>query len=224
MYSVHKVQKIITYPDYEPANERLQAIGAGLSIELLKSVATSAVTHASQITRNNANNAYGVYLYHNFIKSLRDQLKVHGWSKSSIHNREATIAPDLGTCIVVMSATQGVCIDQPPNLPTNKNAKGTKFIEDMVKQHKDSIVLPLFEELPNQSYWVLLHYRDEEKLYLELSRPNAMTADCKHIASYHERIFIGEIPLWKTPNLDKLLEAKRNNSSQPEISVARKRK
>ena len=40
-----------------------------------------------------------------------------------------------------MSATQGVCIDQPPNLPTNKNAKGTKFIEDMVKQHKDSIVL-----------------------------------------------------------------------------------
>lgn len=72
---MHKVQKIITYPDYEPANERLQAIGAGLSIELLKSVATSAVTHASQITRNNANNAYGVYLYHNFIKSLRDQLK-----------------------------------------------------------------------------------------------------------------------------------------------------
>ncbi|MFH4263419.1 hypothetical protein WAJ43_21505, partial [Acinetobacter baumannii] len=68
-------------------------------------------------------------------------------------------------------------------------------------------------------------YRDEEKLYLELSRPNAMTADCKHIASYHERIFIGEIPLsGKTPNLDKLLEAKRNNSSQPEISVARKRK
>lgn len=52
-----------------------------------------------------------------------------------------------------------------------------------------------------------------------------MTADCKHIASYHERIFIGEIPLsGKTPNLDKLLEAKRNNSSQPEISVARKRK
>lgn len=216
--------KIITHSELTNVNERLKAIGTGLSVELFKSIATAAVTHASQVTRNNAANAYGVYLYHNFIKSLRDQLKIHGWNKSSVHNREATISPDLSTSIVVMSATQGVCIDQPPNIPTNKNPKGPKFIEDMVKQFKDSIVLPLFEELPNQSYWTLLHYRDDEKLYLELSRPNAMTADCRHIASYYERIFIGEISLaGKTPNLDKLLEAQREKSSQPEISVSRKR-
>ena len=41
----------------------------------------------------------------------------------------------------------------------------------MVKQHKDSIVLPLFEELPNQSYWVLLHYRDEENYTLSYQDP-----------------------------------------------------
>ncbi|MFK4048748.1 hypothetical protein [Acinetobacter venetianus] len=216
--------KVITHSEHSQANARLQAIGAGLSVELLKSIATAAVTHASQVTKNNAANAYGVYLYQNFIKSLRDQLKIHGWNKSSVHNREATISPDLSTSIVVMSATQGVCINQPPNLPTNKNPKGPKFIEDMVKQFKDSIVLPLFEELPNLSYWTLLHYRDEEKLYLELSRPNAMTSDCKYIASYHERIFIGEIYLTgKTADLDKLLEAKREIKSQPEISVSRKR-
>lgn len=216
--------KVITHSEHVQANARLQSIGTGLSVELLKSIATAAVTHASQVTKNNAANAYGVYLYQNFIKSLRDQLKIHGWNKSSVHNREATISPDLSTSIVVMSATQGVCINQPPNLPTNKNPKGPKFIEDMVTQFKDSIILPLFEELPSLSYWVLLHYRDEEKLYLELSRPNVMTSDCKHIASYHERIFIGEISLTgKTPNLDKLLEAKREKKSQPEINVSRKR-
>lgn len=216
--------KVITCSEHENVNERLQVIGKGLSIELFKSIATAAVTHASQVTKNNAANAYGVYLYQSFIKSLRDQLKIHGWNKSSVHNREATISPDLSTSIVVMSATQGVCIDQPPNLPTNKNAKGPKFIEDMVKQFKDSTILPLFDELPNQSYWTLLHYRDEEKLYLELSRPNAMTSDCKFIAGYHERIFLGEISLvGKTPNLDKLLEAKREKNTQPEINVSRKR-
>lgn len=217
-------KKIAIYDDNEAVNQRLNLIGRGLSIDLLKSVAEASIAHASQVTKNNATNGYGTYLYQHLIKTLRDQLKTHGWTKSSVNNRESIISPDLSTSIVVMTATQGVCVNEPPNLPTNKNPKGKKFIEDMVKQFKDSIILPLFEDIPNQKYWVLLHYRNQDKLYLELSRPYLMTANCKYISGYHERIFIGEISLsGKTPNLDKLIENQKINIQQPDIKVARRR-
>lgn len=222
MNSNKKITQPLFYNSADSVDSRLKQLGTGLSAHTIRSAAATALAHAAQTTANNAKNAYGTYLYQGLVRCLREQLRPFDWGKDSSHHREAVVSPDKGVLIIVMSGTKGLGIHNPPNLPTNKNPKGPKFVQDMVRQATDFEILPLFDDIPNNQYWVLLHCHEDGELKMELVRPSQMSSDNKYMAGYYERLYIGAIPLDGDTDLGMVTPNTPPNSPPPEIVIKRK--
>ena len=67
---IHKNTRI--YKDPSSSDVQLDTLISGLSCAIFLDVLKNAHTHARSTTNNNAENAYGVYVWQHGIRALRD--------------------------------------------------------------------------------------------------------------------------------------------------------
>jgi hypothetical protein len=138
------------------------------------------------ITRNHPRTYRGITFWAEFVKDFRQ--KLDNWTAQSIKNFDLTVNPQEDMAIVIMSGDKFTGLSGSA-MPSTKNPKGA-----MTLQLVENNQLSLFPEMRENpiikegcQYWILLYYKAEDEIRLELSLPNNIDGEGK-INSWLERI------------------------------------
>ena len=178
------------------AETRLSELG--LSPEIMAGAMRAGLNAYLETTEDDPSVLRGMLLSGKIVRSLREQLKPHGWEKESTRNLELTV--HAGGRVKLMVTRGTVATGDPNGRPETKRERGQAVVDELREQGRDDLKVALegLEEfLPPQvpraetsgSHWILLYHRDGNVLTGELSSPFAIDLGAR-ISQWSERIIL----------------------------------
>ena len=180
----------------DDAENRLKELG--LSFPVMETAMRAGLRAYVESTDDDPSVLRGLLLVGKTVRSLREQLKPHGWRRESTRNLELTVQTDGPVKLMVTRGTAAT--GDPKGRPETKRERGQAVVDELREQGTDDTTptLPGLEDMESQrgpnpsssgSRWILLYHRDGNTLNAELSSPFAVDLGAR-ISQWRERIIL----------------------------------
>lgn len=182
------------------AADRLAELG--LQAETIERVVRLAEADAATCTAFDPPGTAGFLRYARTTRFLREELVPRGWDHDNPNNFCRVINPSREFAIVATSGDAAT--GDPDRSPTTKYSKGYATAQAVSVNEQLALDLTVFgypatprivdEQLAT---WLLLYYRTDSEILVELSRPSSMIGG--NITDWQERIILPPVPLDEDP-------------------------
>lgn len=200
--------------------DELQALGPGLTVEILEQVIKSGEIARDSCTKNDPPSTAGFTAWSTSVRTLRDLLVPQGWERNDEQNFSTVISPNKDIAIAV--ATGNEATGDETKIPNTKYARGAAT---QAAIHENRVKFSLFPLPPEdkvketRTTWILLKRRahNGDTVYAELSLPHTMTKE-GFVESWNTRIILEPILI------DPTIVLEDDSTEEIDIPVIRKAK
>lgn len=198
-------------------SDELQALGPGLTVELLEQVIKNGEIARDSCTKNDPPSTAGFTAWSTSVRTLRDLLVPQGWERNDEQNFSTVISPTRDIAIAV--ATGNEATGDETKIQNTKYARGaaTKAAIEENRNMYSLFPLPPEQVKEKRATWILLKKRTGDTVYAELSLPDRMTNE-GFVENWKTRI------IFKPILIDPTIILEDDSTEEIDVPVIRKAK